>query len=384
MQCSSARRESSFIPQRILIVSKVSQLQFERLREPDLDEVQFKSRLIRRGSDYDTMLANHEKNKAVEIQLIDTLKNINIDYKITNRLTIDQSQFDWADLVIAVGGDGTFLLAANLIFDNKKPIIGINSDPDSSEGHLMLQRRYTNDVKGIFERLRDGHYEYVMRTRIRVTVQGESICQPPFHMHDKSRIAGLEMYQFLSNALESKEINNQKKLPWLALNEVFIGESLSAKTSSLELRVNDEPNYHKLKCSGICVSTGTGSSSWYKAINSVTPHLIKRVLDVSIPKNKFSEQEIERICDDCNKNIQFSPDDGKMSYVIRDIILNDIWKLPKTLKTRAYCNKLTIRSHCYDGGLVFDGGVGVPFNIGTIATLETSDTDALRTIKLPD
>lgn len=51
-------------------------------------------------------------------------------------------------------------------------------------------------------------------------------------------------------------------LPYLALNEVFIGETLSARVSHLHLKIDKENIVNKTKCSGLCVSTGTGSSSW--------------------------------------------------------------------------------------------------------------------------
>lgn len=100
-------------------------------------------------------------------------------------------------MVVAIGGDGTFLLGANLIHDNRKPILGINSDPNSSEGYLMLDRYYSTNIERIFELLISGQFEYVMRTRIRVTLQGEGIWSQPFHMHEKSRISGQKSYAFI-------------------------------------------------------------------------------------------------------------------------------------------------------------------------------------------
>ena len=73
-----------------------------------------------------------------------------------------------------------------------------------------------------------------------------------------------------------------------------------------------------------------------------------------------------------------------MSYAIRDIILNDIWPLPKSIAPRDFCTKLTVQSQCYDAGLVLDGGIGVPFNVGTTAFLEIKPEDALRTIVLEE
>lgn len=83
-----------------------------------------------------------------------------------------------------VGGDGTFLLAANLIGDNKKPIVGINSDPEFSEGFLLLSSKYTDNIDAIFERLKSGNFKYLMRSRLRITLHGENVWQLPFHMHE--------------------------------------------------------------------------------------------------------------------------------------------------------------------------------------------------------
>lgn len=51
-------------------------------------------------------------------------------------------------------------------------------------------------------------------------------------------------------------------LPYLALNEVFIGETQSARVSHLHIQINNQNILNKTKSSGLCVSTGTGSSSW--------------------------------------------------------------------------------------------------------------------------
>lgn len=51
-------------------------------------------------------------------------------------------------------------------------------------------------------------------------------------------------------------------LPYLSLNEVFIGETQAARVSHLHLTIDDHQQVIKTKSSGLCVSTGTGSSSW--------------------------------------------------------------------------------------------------------------------------
>ncbi len=46
------------------------------------------------------------------------------------------SDLDNVDLVVSLGGDGTFLKTASLINSNTLPIFGVNTDPTRSVGHL--------------------------------------------------------------------------------------------------------------------------------------------------------------------------------------------------------------------------------------------------------
>jgi len=78
-------RNENFVPRKVLILSKLSRYQFEKLQKPKLSETELKAVLIGRGSDYDNMLATHLVNKNVENQLIQTLKKINAEYRIINR-----------------------------------------------------------------------------------------------------------------------------------------------------------------------------------------------------------------------------------------------------------------------------------------------------------
>lgn len=71
-------------------------------------------------------------------------------------MTLSSKQTQWADIFIPIGGDGTFLLTASRVcplFCNEKPIVGFNSDPDRSEGRLMLSRKYSNEPKEAVNRL---------------------------------------------------------------------------------------------------------------------------------------------------------------------------------------------------------------------------------------
>ncbi|XP_012262297.2 NAD kinase 2, mitochondrial isoform X2 [Athalia rosae] len=405
-----SRNESRFVPKRVLVLSKVSRYYYEKLWGPDLNESQLRRRLMDRGSDYDALLASHQNDKEKELATTNILKDLNIEYKVMNRsvnnlcrLSVDHNAFNWADLILPIGGDGTFLFSANLIFDNKKPIIGINSDPLSSEGYLMLPEKYTKDIRLIFELMKAGEYKFLMRSRIRTTLKGVGIWEPPFHMHQKWRVTGKERSQVKhadeSIAVENKKIlrfnvddtykdhsenvqPNERRLPWLALNEVFIGEALSARTSALDIRLGNANLSFKVKSCGLCASTGTGSTSWHRAINSLSPQTVDNIFRVGGIKLDSSINATD-ISSRYNGQLQF-PADCRIAYTIRDMIVGRTLPSPKGIQPRGFCQKLIIRSHCFDAGLVLDGGIAVPFNDGTVAVLEIHPEDSLRTIILPE
>lgn len=86
-------------------------------------------------------------------------------------------------------------------------------------------------------------------------------------------------------------------------DQVFIAETLSARTSSLLIKTDNEPEYHLVKSSGLCVSTGTGSTSWYKSINSVNSKLVQEILNLVDEKRQFSSEEIDKICSTFNNSL---------------------------------------------------------------------------------
>lgn len=71
-------------------------------------------------------------------------------------MTLTSKQTEWADIVVPIGGDGTFLLTASRacpLLANDKPIVGFNSDPLRSEGHLLLPKQYSYEPSDAVRRL---------------------------------------------------------------------------------------------------------------------------------------------------------------------------------------------------------------------------------------
>jgi NAD+ kinase len=152
-----------------------------------------------------------------------TLKKYSINYKISDREKLNRRLFKNQDLVIAVGGDGTFLRSSQFVFDNT-PLFGVNSNPRYKEGFFMITDK--TDFEKKFKKILNGKY------KIR-------------------RLHRLEAY-----------ISNEK-VPELALNEFYIASEKQHHTARYFLKVKEKRE--KQKSSGILVSTPAGSNAWIKS-----------------------------------------------------------------------------------------------------------------------
>ena len=80
--------------------------------------------------------------------MADTLEKAGLEIRIVKR---NQEYTDdivkWADMIVTTGGDGTFLMGASKILDKNKPVIGFNTDPTRSEGHLCLPKHYSFNIQ---------------------------------------------------------------------------------------------------------------------------------------------------------------------------------------------------------------------------------------------
>ena len=96
--------------------------------------------------------------------------------------------------------------------------------------------------------------------------------------------------------------------------KVFIGETLSARVSYYELSV-DGSERSKVKSSGLCVSTGTGSTSWTFNINKLTHQSVSDLMkliqeETRLPLDYKDHRLIDRITAKFNDNLIFGPGKG--------------------------------------------------------------------------
>ncbi|XP_026742412.1 NAD kinase 2, mitochondrial [Trichoplusia ni] len=388
--------------EKCLIVSKVTRYEYERHSHDNISDAELERVLRERGSDYETMVNIHKRQKAFEETVAKSLREMGHQVEMASRLTYKEDLIKWCDVVVPCGGDGTFLLAASRVRDANKPVIGFNSSPHKSVGRLCLPTWCSNDVKGAFQALKDGRFRWMRRSRIRTTITCEPklldtitpvdlhtlhYCRyPPTHDIPDSDTLYSENHRSNPDAGRSCTLAT-KVLPVLALNEVFIGESVTSRVSLLRLQIDDGAWTHT-KSSGLCVTTGTGSTSWHFSINCLRTQSVQELMnilhkDYGVTMDTTLEKARE-ITEKYNQKLMFAPDSDQLAYSVREYITFEEWPTPRGLRVRDRASSVSVKSHCTDAGLVIDGSVSFPFNDGTEATLEIHPEDSLMTVHMDD
>jgi len=145
-----------------------------------------------------------------------------IPWRAATRL--DRRLAAWADLVVTVGGDGTFLSASHAVVDrgggDGPPMLGVNSAPGSSVGYFCA-----SDAAGfgqLFDAVRSGGLVSRPLWRMQVAING-------------------------------------RPLRALALNDVLLAHRVPAETTRYELSVDGVAQDQK--SSGVWIATAAGSTA---------------------------------------------------------------------------------------------------------------------------
>ncbi|XP_054162681.1 NAD kinase 2, mitochondrial-like [Oppia nitens] len=381
-----------FRPKTALLLTKFSRYEFEKKRNPGLNEEELSKNLESRGSDYKRLISHHNIHKQSREHIVECLKKASVEVRVVSRNEYNDQNIDWADVIITSGGDGTFLMAASKINNCNKAVIGVNSDPKRSVGYLCLPKRYSNNFGEALRLLSDGQFRWKYRQRIRIILESENANEEPIELHDQqlkcpeNRFLELDASHDSRDSKIKKNTKTVKKvLPYKALNEVFIGEAISSRVSYYEFAVNENKIKAKLKSSGLTISTGTGSTSWFFNINKVTPQCIQSLFQIinqeidgqHLPEN--DSQVIERITNKFNNSLIFDPSEPLMAYAIRDPV---VFGTEFHSNPRGFAKNITVKSRMIDANIVIDGGLSYKFNDGANVSLLINEEDALRTVVL--
>ncbi|XP_061655354.1 NAD kinase 2, mitochondrial isoform X2 [Phyllopteryx taeniolatus] len=286
---SSTKPTDGFQPGKVAVVTKTTRYEFEqqRYRYAGLCEEDLKHLLAMKGSSYSGLLERHNIHTNNVEHIVKSLQKEGIDVQVVKRGEYDTEVVQWADAIISAGGDGTMLLVASKVLSKDKPVVGVNTDPERSEGHLCLPVKYTRKFPEALGKLCRGEFRWQWRQRIRLHLEGTGINPTPLDLHEQQ--LSLEQH---SQAHRITTMDNQQKtgtlnesflkpslLPVRSLNEIFIGESLSSRASYYEISVDDGP-WEKQKSSGLSICTGTGSKAWSYNINKLAEQAVNEILKI--------------------------------------------------------------------------------------------------------
>jgi len=206
---------------RVLVVYKKDAYQqyLQEQQDPHLLRL-----LRRRHPDVSDMQRAHKIHERAIEAVVHALRQLPVEVELAYRATLKVTKR--YDLVVSVGGDGTFLQAARTI--HRTPILGVNSDPARSEA--------------VFCAATHRSFPHLMRQAL------------------AGRLPELKLFRLAVTL-------NGQQLPHRALNDILIVHDDPATMSRYRLHITHRGEAQK--SSGLWVSTAAGSSSAVMAAGGV-------------------------------------------------------------------------------------------------------------------
>ena len=221
---------------RVVVVRKATAVELQAAR-PD----QRLAMLIgKRDPLSDRVLAAHEEHVASLARVEAELQARQISYRVVSHFGRRDARR--TDLVITVGGDGTFLRASHAIVDaDGPPMLGVNSAAASSVGYFCACT--ADGVGALLDQIAAG----TLRAR------------------------GLWRLQVLLNG---------KPVGDLALNDVLLAHRSAAETSRYTLRVGNAAQDQK--SSGLWIATAAGSTAAIRSAGGVLMDVDERAMQYRV------------------------------------------------------------------------------------------------------
>jgi len=235
--------------------------------------------------------------------------------QVLNRTYLPSFLFAPDDIVVALGQDG--VVANTLKYLSGQPLVGVNPDPQRFDGVLLPFE--PRDLVRVFDEVLAGR-----RPIKQVTMAKASLTD------------GQELY---------------------AVNDLFVGPK-SHTSARYEIALNQK---HEVQSSsGIIVSTGLGSTAWFKSI--VTGSCaVAQSLGVRIPKDLY----------------QPMPWDAPyLQFAVREPFPSVTTKVELICGKANKAQPLRLRSLMPENGVIFSDGIEqdfLTFNSGALATITVAD-----------
>ncbi|NHJ48534.1 MAG: sugar kinase [Asgard group archaeon] len=227
------------------------------------------------------------------------------------------------DLVVVIGQDGLVINTAKYLGEQK--IVAINPDPDRFDG-IMLPFRVPQFPK-VFRKVVDDQFELIKIT------------------------------------MAQAKLNNNQII--YGVNDLFIGhKSHGSALYTLTYEIYSE----RQSSSGIIVSTGAGSTAWFRSVITGAVGIVNRFLEYRGVIEMPTEDEY-----------RFPWDASFLKFNVREPFVSKTSNANIFHDTIYGGSKLVIESHMPESGVIFSDGIQsdfLEFNSGTIAEISVADKKA--------
>ena len=195
------------------------------VKKTELEKYQIHSKKIIPEGIKKWLNSGHENhlNFLTKFKEIASKYDLPITYISTNQVKTIKQEYD---LIITIGGDGSFLLATK--YFKNKVLLGFNSnyDLDPKQGSVgALTSGNILNLEKRLKQLKEGNFKIISLPLLSVKI-------------------------------------NEKPTKIYAVNEIYLGNKKPYQSSDLTIIYKKKEE--RFNCSGMLISTFTGSTAWYK------------------------------------------------------------------------------------------------------------------------
>jgi len=305
---------------KIILITRKTRLENLIVRYNTIQQAQFYIEHL--GSDFSDYINEDKQYKEVVAYIIQTLEALAY-IQVVDRDFLPNFIFGKDDIVVVVGQDG--LVANTLKYLESQPLIGVNPDPKRWDGVLL-----------------------------------------PFNIWDLEKVI-TEVFKkqrrFNEVTLAKVQLNDGQTL--YAVNDLFIGQKTHVSARyTIEINGRNEQQ----SSSGIIISTGLGSTGWFKSILAGASGVASKC---------FSEQIA------LEQQDKFRWDSDFLYYTVREPYPSK-WTSANLIFGKIDTqNNFKVLSQMPENGVIFSDGVEsdfLQFNSGTEATINVADKKGLLVV----
>lgn len=216
------------------------------------------------------------------------------------------------DLVIPIGGDGTFMAAAHCVESARTLMLGVNSNPRVSKGFLtplkFFEESFGTSLRRVFESVAAGRYQTERRKR----------------------------FEFFRHA------SPQKRL--LGLNDFFLGPVSVSKSVFYDFKTRLS-SVRSVRSTGCLLYTGTGATGWAKSMHFLGAgkiNLLAQHFGLTL-----SPEQVEAFQAGLDAQYLFHPAASVIGFIHREMIPSQ-----RDEPTEGYSDQFFVRNKSLDGGCI--------------------------------